>query len=144
MNFIDQKIKQITDLAITHGLTVKADTAGLELIIRLYFELPYNRFQTNFISLFKSGKFNIYPVTGIHPTEPGNIWDLGEANYNIKRHTIHRKQPEILDIDLEKLEKLIIRINKNKDILAQKLAIDNIHLAQSSLRNQLAEKSSST
>lgn len=140
MNFIDQKIKQIADLAITHGLTVKADTAGLELIIRLYFELPYNRFPTNFISLFKSGKFNIYPVTGIHPTEPGKIWDLGESNYSIKRHTIHRKHPEILDIDLEKLENLIIRINKNKDILAQKLAIDNIHLAQSSLRTQVMKE----
>lgn len=140
MNFIDQKIKKITDLAITHGLIVKTDTAGMEMITRLYFEIPYNRFQTNFISLFKSGKFNIYTVSGIHPTEPGNLWDLGEANYSIKTLTVHRKHPEILDIDLEKLEKLIIRINKNKDILAQKLAIDNIHLAQSSLRTQLMKE----
>ena len=144
MNFIDQKIKEITDLAITHGLVIKTDTAGKEIITRLYFEIPYNRFPTNFISLFKSGKFNIYTVSGLHPTEPGKIWDLGESNYNIKTHTVHSKHPAILDIDLEKLEKLIIRINKNKDVLAQKMAINDIHLAQSSLRNQLAEKSSST
>ena len=142
MNFIDQKIKKITDLAITHGLIVKTDTEGKE--IRLYFEIPYNLFKTNFMSLFKSGKFNICLVWGIHPTKPGYSWDLGESDYDIKTITVHRKHPEIFDIDLEKLEKLIIRINKNKDVLAQKMAINDIQVAQNSLKNQLIAKSSST
>ena len=138
MNFIDQKIKQITDLAITHGLIVKTDTEGKE--IRLYFEIPYNQFKTNFMSLFKSGKFNICLVWGIHPIKPGYSWDLGESDYDIKTITVHRKHPEILDIDLEKLEKLIIRINKNKDVLAQKMVINDIQVAQNSLKNQLMKE----